>query len=65
MRFISYDYECSACEHTFNHTQKSGEKDLTKCPECGKVKLRRLFPAPVAHMRYSPCHPRAGRGRGR
>lgn len=64
MRLISYEYVCDACEHKFTHIQNSPDTHLKKCPACGKLKLRRLFPAPAAHMRYSPMHPRANRGRG-
>ena len=64
MGLVSYDYRCDACEHQFTHYQESSDTYLKKCPECGKLKLRRLFPIPAAHMRYSPMHPRANRGRG-
>ncbi len=38
----TYDYVCGACEHEFELFQsiKSGPK--RKCPECGRLKLRRL-----------------------
>lgn len=39
----TYDYECEACEHTFETFQGINDPMLTKCPECGKKKLRRLF----------------------
>lgn len=39
----TYDYECDACQHTFEVFQGINEPVLTKCPECGKKKLRRLF----------------------
>ena len=39
----TYDYVCDACEHEFELFQsiKSGRK--RKCPECGRLKLRRLI----------------------
>jgi len=64
MRLITYDYECEACGCKFTHVQTSPDEYLKECPECDKPQLRRLFPAPAAHMRYSPMHPRANRGRG-
>src|SRR3989442_8585149 len=39
----TYEYECDACKHRFDEFQAMSEKPLTKCPECGKKKLRRLF----------------------
>jgi putative FmdB family regulatory protein len=39
----TYDYECEACGHTFELFQKISEPVKKKCPECSKLKLRRLF----------------------
>ena len=39
----TYDYECDACGHEFEHFQRITEDPLKKCPECKKSKLRRLF----------------------
>ncbi|HYV36622.1 MAG TPA: zinc ribbon domain-containing protein [Gemmataceae bacterium] len=39
----TYDYHCDACEHDFEEFQSFSDKPLTKCPMCGKKKLRRLF----------------------
>lgn len=39
----TYDYECSACENTFEVFQGINDPVLKKCPECGKNKLNRLF----------------------
>ena len=39
----TYDYECDACEHTFELFQSITAEPEKKCPECGKKKLRRLF----------------------
>jgi putative FmdB family regulatory protein len=41
----TYDYECDACEHKFEHFQGINAPVLKKCPECGKNKLRRLIGA--------------------
>jgi putative FmdB family regulatory protein len=39
----TYDYECSACGHTFDELQTFSDPPLTKCPKCKKKKLNRLF----------------------
>jgi putative FmdB family regulatory protein len=39
----TYEYICDACEHTFEEFQSFSDEVLTKCPKCGKKKLRRLF----------------------
>ena len=39
----TYDYECDACGHTFELFQSINAKVKKKCPECKKMKLRRLF----------------------
>lgn len=39
----TYDYVCDACEHAFEEFQSFNDEVLTKCPRCGKKKLRRLF----------------------
>jgi putative FmdB family regulatory protein len=39
----TYDYECGACDHTFELFQTISEPVKRKCPSCGRLKLRRLF----------------------
>ena len=39
----TYDYLCDGCEHTFELFQSITEEHKRECPECGKLKLRRLF----------------------
>jgi len=39
----TYEYHCDACEHQFEEFQSMSDAALTKCPQCGKKKLRRLF----------------------
>lgn len=46
----TYDYECDACGHGFELFQTISEPVKTKCPECGKKKLRRLFGTGAAVM---------------
>lgn len=44
----TYDYECGACEHTFEVFQSIKEPVKRKCPVCGKNSLRRLIGAGAA-----------------
>lgn len=39
----TYDYVCDACEHQFEAFQSIKEEPKRKCPECGRLKLRRLI----------------------
>ena len=39
----TYEYECKACEHRFEIFQSIKASPLKKCPECKKMKLRRLI----------------------
>ncbi|HOA51324.1 MAG: zinc ribbon domain-containing protein [Thermogutta sp.] len=39
----TYEYLCEACEHRFEEFQSITADPLTKCPACGKKKLRRLI----------------------
>jgi putative FmdB family regulatory protein len=48
-----FDYQCTACGHTFDVLQKVGEGVLRKCPECGKLKLKKLLAAPNFHLKGS------------
>ena len=41
----TYDYQCDACEHTFEKFQSITAKPIRTCPECGKRKVRRLIGA--------------------
>lgn len=46
----TYDYECDACGHKLEVFQSITAEPLTKCPECGKKKLRRLLGTGAALM---------------
>ena len=46
----TYDYECSACEHRFEHFQKITDDPLAVCPKCKRKKLIRLFGTGAAVM---------------
>lgn len=60
-----YDMKCEACNHEFEDLHGVHEPDPTKCPSCGKPKLKRAWKtAPFYENRYSPLHPRRNRGRG-
>lgn len=39
----TYDYVCEACEHQFELFQSITANAKRKCPECGRLKLRRLI----------------------
>ena len=41
----TYDYQCGACGHTFEKFQSITASASRKCPECGRLKLRRLIGA--------------------
>lgn len=41
----TYDYECGACSHQFEIFQTMSEKPISKCPQCGRKKARRLIGA--------------------
>ena len=44
----TYDYECDSCGHEFELFQSITAAVKKKCPDCGKLKLRRLFGAGAA-----------------
>ncbi|MCL2118647.1 MAG: zinc ribbon domain-containing protein [Planctomycetaceae bacterium] len=44
----TYDYVCDVCGHKFEEFQYIKEEPLRKCPECQKMKLRRLIGAGAA-----------------
>lgn len=39
----TYDYKCDACDHEFELFQSITDSVKCKCPECGRLKLRRLL----------------------
>ena len=41
-----YEYQCTACRHTFDVLQKLSDAPLVDCPECGAAQLRKLVSAP-------------------
>jgi putative FmdB family regulatory protein len=39
----TYDYVCDSCDHSFELFQSITAGAKRKCPECGRLKLRRLI----------------------
>ena len=39
----TYDYVCEACNHEFELFQSIKADPIRKCPECKRLKLRRLI----------------------
>ena len=39
----TYEYECSRCDHAFELFQQMSAPVKKKCPECGKLSLKRLI----------------------
>ncbi|MEI8054541.1 MAG: zinc ribbon domain-containing protein [bacterium] len=37
-----YEYKCQNCGHSFEQLQKTTDKLLSTCPECGKKQLKKL-----------------------
>ncbi len=38
-----YTYRCESCGVQFEKTQKFSDAPLTRCPECGKKELRKVY----------------------
>ena len=45
-----YDYQCDACGHEMEVYQSITAEKKKKCPECGKLKLKRLIGTGAAIM---------------
>jgi putative FmdB family regulatory protein len=39
----TYEYRCDACDHSFELFQSIKAPSVRKCPQCGKLKVRRLI----------------------
>jgi putative FmdB family regulatory protein len=46
-----YEYECQACKYYSEVMQKISDAPLTRCPSCGKRRLRKLVSAPVFRLK--------------
>ena len=42
----TYEYQCEGCEHEFEDFAKMSDPIRRKCPQCGKLKLKRMFGVP-------------------
>jgi len=40
-----YTYKCRICEHTFEHLQSAGVRDIASCPKC--MCVSDIKPSPV------------------
>ena len=38
-----YTYRCEDCGVRFDHTSKFSDPPLTRCPECGKKSLKKVY----------------------
>jgi putative FmdB family regulatory protein len=48
-----YEYECQACKFYTEVMQKISDAPLTRCPSCGKRRLKKLLSAPVFRLKGS------------
>lgn len=39
----TYDYLCASCNHKFEKFESMSARPSKKCPECGKMQLKRLI----------------------
>lgn len=46
-----YEYECQACKFYTEVMQKISDAPLTRCPSCGRKKLKKLVSAPVFRLK--------------
>ena len=46
-----YEYECQACKFYTEVMQKISDRPLTRCPSCGKRRLKKLVSAPVFRLK--------------
>jgi len=46
-----YEYECQACKFYTEVMQKISDAPLTRCPSCGKKRLKKLVSAPVFRLK--------------
>jgi putative FmdB family regulatory protein len=60
----AYDYKCKHCGHQAEIVHEMGTVKK-KCPQCKKNGLEKMWLKVAAyHDRFSPMHPRKGRGKG-
>ncbi len=44
----TYDYQCQACDHSFEKFHSMTAASVRKCPECGLLKVKRQIGAGAA-----------------
>ncbi len=50
----TYEYQCFACDHKFEASQKMSEDPISVCPSCGDTEqVRRLVSASSFHLKGS------------
>tara|TARA_R110000824_G_scaffold162282_3_gene337920 strand:- start:8315 stop:8689 length:375 start_codon:yes stop_codon:yes gene_type:complete len=50
----TYQYKCNNCDHAFEIVQSMKDKKKRKCPECNKLKLKRLIGTPMVFIKGEP-----------
>ena len=48
-----YEYQCGNCGHVHEAMQKITDAPLRKCPDCGRLALKKLLSAPVFRLKGS------------
>ncbi|HQZ81074.1 MAG TPA: zinc ribbon domain-containing protein [Steroidobacteraceae bacterium] len=48
-----YEYQCGNCGHYLEAMQKITDAPLRKCPDCGRLALKKLLSAPVFRLKGS------------
>jgi putative FmdB family regulatory protein len=46
---MTYEYVCTACGHEWEAEQKISEPKLKRCPQCKRLKAKRLVSGGVGH----------------
>ena len=46
-----YEYQCQVCSAQVEVLQKISDAPLKKCPECGRLRLKKLVSAPVFRLK--------------
>jgi putative FmdB family regulatory protein len=60
-----YEYRCGACGQDHEVLQKVSEPPLTKCPACGKPKLKKLLSAAGFQLKGSGWYATDFKGGGK
>lgn len=47
---MTYEYECTACQHRWETEQKITAEPERECPECHQETARRLISGGVGHV---------------